>query len=66
MYVGERISLRTEGRLQFWRLSYPSTYFLPPPSAPNVPPILNSGTTSDTEWTAHPTLLVGLGYSFRF
>jgi hypothetical protein len=66
VYVGQRLSLRTEGRLQFWRLSYPSTYFLPPPSAPDVAPLLNSGATGDTEWTSHPTLLVGLGYSFRF
>jgi len=66
LYFGERISLRSEGRLQFWRVSYPSSFFLPPPTASNVEPFLNSATTSTSEWTAHPTLLVGLGYSFRF
>jgi hypothetical protein len=66
MYFGQRISLRTEGRLTFWKLSYPPAYFLPPPTAPDVAPILNSATTGTSEWTAHPTLLVGLGYSFRF
>jgi len=66
LYLGGRLSLRTEGRLQFWKLSYPSTFFLPPPTASDVEPFLNSGTTSTSEWTAHPALLVGLGYSFRF
>jgi hypothetical protein len=65
-YLGSRISLRTEGRLQFWKLSYPSAYFLPPLSAPDHPPILDPTVTGTSEWTSHPTLLVGLGYSFRF
>ena len=66
LYFGERLSLRSEGRLQFWKLSYPSSFFLPPPTASDVEPLLNSATTSTSEWTAHPTLMVGLGYSFRF
>lgn len=64
-YLGESISLRAEGRVQFWKLSYPTSYFLPPPDYPNEPPLLNPVLNSDSEWTTHPTLLLGLGYSFR-
>lgn len=65
-FLGQSIYLRAEGRLQFWKLSYPTSYFLPPPDYPNEPPLLNPVLNSDSEWTTHPTLLIGLGYAFRF
>ena len=65
-YLGESVHLRVEGRLQFWKLSYPTSYFLPPPDYPDDPSILDPLLNSDSEWTSHPTLMVGLGYSFRF
>ena len=65
-YLGESVHVRVEGRLQFWKLSYPTSYFLPPPDYPDDPPILNPALNSDSEWTSHPSLMIGLGYSFRF
>jgi hypothetical protein len=65
-YVGSSAFLRVEGRLQFWKLSYPTSYFLAPERAPDDPPVLDPATNSDSEWTSHPTLMVGLGYAFRF
>jgi hypothetical protein len=65
-YLGQSAYLRVEGRLQFWRLKYPTSYFLEPERAPDDPPVLDPTVTSDTEWTSHPTLLIGLGYAFRF
>lgn len=65
-YLSDALMLRAEGRLQFWRLKYPVGYFLPPSRAPDDPPLLNATLNSDTEWTTHPTLLIGLGYAFRF
>lgn len=65
-YVGRSAYLRVEGRLQFWKLSYPTAYFLPPERAPSDPPLLDPTVDSDSEWTTHPTLMVGLGYAFRF
>ena len=60
-YFGESVYLRAEGRLQFWKLSYPTQYFIPPADYPDDPPLLNPVLNSDAEWTTHPTLLVGLG-----
>lgn len=65
-YLGQSAYLRVEGRLQFWRLKYPTSYFLEPARAPDDPPVLDPTVTSDTEWTSHPTLLIGFGYAFRF
>jgi len=59
-YVGQSAYLRVEGRLQFWKLKYPTSYFL------GDSPILDPAVNSDTEWTSHPSLIVGLGYAFRF
>lgn len=66
LYLGESVYLRVEGRLQFWKLSYPPQYFVPPADYPDDPPLLNPVLNSDSEWTTHPTLVVGLGYAFRF
>ncbi|HEX9631806.1 MAG TPA: hypothetical protein VGA02_05010 [Gemmatimonadales bacterium] len=65
-YLGQSAYLRVEGRLQFWKLSYPTSYFLAPERAPDDPPVLDPVVMSDSEWTSHPTLVIGLGYAFRF
>lgn len=65
-YLGRSAYVRVEGRLQFWKLSYPTSYFLRSDDAPTDPPILDPAVNSETEWTSHPTLMVGLGYAFRF
>lgn len=63
IYTGGALSFRVEGRLQFWKLSYPTSYFL---AEEGEDPLLNPLVDSDSEWTTHPTLLIGLGYAFRF
>jgi len=63
LYASDAIFVRVEGRLQFWKLKYPPSYFVgTDDSDPLLSPILNS----ESEWTTHPTLIVGVGYSFRF
>jgi hypothetical protein len=64
-YPGGGLMVQLEGRLPFWRLRYPGSFFSPPTRAPADPPLLNPNTQADTEWTAHPTLLIGLGWAFR-
>lgn len=59
------LTFRVEGRLVFWQLKYPSTFFSAPTRAPDDPSLLDPNVDSDSDWTAHPTVLVGLGLSFR-
>lgn len=63
IYSRGALSVRVEGRLQFWKLSYPTSYFL---AGEADEPLLNPVVNSDSEWTTHPTLMIGLGYAFRF
>jgi len=63
LYASDALFLRVEGRLQFWKLKYPSSYFL---GSDGRDPLLNPVLNSESEWTTHPTLVVGLGYAFRF
>lgn len=64
-YPTRTVHLRVEGRQLFWQLKYPQTFFNPPSRAPTDPPVLNVEDDPDAEWTAHPTLLVALGFAFR-
>jgi hypothetical protein len=66
LYLGGSTYVRVEGRLQFWKLSYPPSYFLQPARAPTDPSLLDPTVDSDSEWTSHATLVIGLGYAFRF
>ncbi len=54
-YPARRVSVRTDFRVVLWRLTYPSEYkvggVLPPDARL-------------TEWTAHPWISVGLGWTF--
>ncbi|HET6837804.1 MAG TPA: hypothetical protein VFH24_07150 [Gemmatimonadales bacterium] len=65
-FLGERIHLRAEARLTFWKLNYPTTFQQEPVEEPGTPPNSNAVITSDnlSEWTATPWLQAGLGYSF--
>jgi hypothetical protein len=65
LYPGGGLLLRLEGRLAFWRLRYPQTFFAAPARAPDDPSLLDPNQESDTDWTAHPMILLGLGWSFR-
>jgi hypothetical protein len=65
VYPGAGLLFRVEGRLAFWRLRYPSSFFAAPVRAPTDPPLLDPLVESDTEWTAHPVVMIGLGWAFR-
>lgn len=64
-YPARTVHLRVEGRQLFWQLKYPQRFFNPPARAPSDPPVLSIANDPDSEWTAHPTLLVALGFAFR-
>lgn len=64
-YPVSGLTFRVEGRLVFWQLKYPSTFFAAPSRAPTDPSLLDPNVDSDSDWTAHPTVVVGLGWSFR-
>lgn len=60
-YPARRVSVRTDFRLLFWKLKYPLGYKQPSPVdgsrvLPLVAPL--------EEWTAHPWISVGLGWTF--
>lgn len=59
-YVARGVSLRADGQVLFWRLSYPLQYREPAPDGSRV----LSTTSALTEWTRHPWLSVGVGWTF--
>ncbi len=65
-FLGERIHLRAEARLTFWKLNYPTTFQQEPVEEPGTEENPNAVITSNnlSEWTATPWLQAGLGYSF--
>lgn len=65
-YPANRLSFRAEGRIQFWRLSYPAVFLAPPENAPTEPPVLNPAINNNTDWTGHATLTFTLGYAIGF
>lgn len=64
-YPAANLSVRAEGRLLFWRLKYPSSFYLTPGRAPTDPPVL-AASAGTSDWTAHPSVVFGLAYSFHF
>jgi len=60
-YPLQAFAVKIEGRTYFWRLSYPTTFGLSPGGT--ITTVLPAGSTFN-EWTAHPALLVSLGYTF--
>ena len=65
LFVNRRFHLRVEARNVLWRITYPNSFFAPPENAPGADPILNEVDTSNTQWTHHPVLMFGLGYTLR-
>lgn len=65
-FLSERIHLRAEARLTFWKLNYPTTFQQEPVEEPGTPENPNAVITGNnlSEWTATPWLLAGVGYSF--
>jgi hypothetical protein len=65
-FVTDRLSLRGEARVVFWKLKYPTTFEDEPALEPGTPGHSNAVITDGklNEWTTSSWLLVGLGYSF--
>jgi hypothetical protein len=65
-FLGERLHLRAEARLTFWKLNYPTTFQQEPVEEPGTEENPNAVIPGDnlSEWTATPWLQAGLGYSF--
>jgi hypothetical protein len=62
LFLTDRIHLRTEARVIFWKLNYPASYTRQPPAEPTAPPVITDGRVS--EWTTSSWLQAGLGFSF--
>ncbi len=61
-FVTDRIHLRADARVIFWKLSYPASFTREPPDEPGAPPVIDDGNTS--QWTTSSWLQAGLGFSF--
>src|SRR5438093_858133 len=59
-YPARRLSVRTDVRLVFWRLKYPLDYKQPSSDNSRVLPL----DAPLIEWTAHPWITIGLGWTF--
>jgi hypothetical protein len=65
VYPSQSLFLRIEGRLLFWQLKYPSSFFETPTDITDATPLLDPAVNSTSEWTAHPSLQIGLGFAFK-
>jgi hypothetical protein len=65
-FLSERLHLRAEARLTFWKLNYPTTFQQEPVEEPGTEQNPNAVITGNnlSEWTATPWLQAGLGYAF--
>lgn len=66
IFVTDRLSLRGEARVVFWKLKYPTSFQNEPPLEPGTAGQSNAVITDGrvNEWTTSSWLQVGLGYSF--
>jgi hypothetical protein len=67
LFLTQRLHLRGEGRIAFWKLKYPASFTQEPPEEPGNPPDDSNAVIPDgrvSQWTTTPWLQVGLGYSF--
>jgi len=66
VFVTDRLHLRTEARLAFWKVQYPDSFTREPPLQPGTPSAPNAVIPDMrvSEWTATPWFQVGLAYSF--
>jgi len=61
-FLTERIHLRTDARVIFWKLNYPASFSRESTLDPDFPPVIDDGRVS--EWTTTSWLQAGLGFSF--
>jgi hypothetical protein len=62
LFITDRLHLRTDARVLFWKLSYPASFTREPTLDPDAPPVIDDGRVS--EWTTSSWLQAGLGFSF--
>jgi hypothetical protein len=61
-FLTDRLHLRTEARVIFWKLNYPTSFTQDPTEDPTAPPVIDDGRVS--EWATTSWLQAGLGFSF--
>jgi len=66
VFLADRLHLRAEARLTFWKLNYPTTFQQEPVEEPGTPEDPNAVIPGSnlTEWTTSPWLQLGVGYGF--
>ena len=62
LFLTERLHLRTDARVIFWKLNYPASFSRESTLDPDFPPVIDDGRVS--EWTTTSWLQAGLGFSF--
>jgi len=62
VFLTDRLHLRTDARVIFWKLNYPASFTREPTLDPDSPPVISDGRVS--EWTTTSWLQAGLGFSF--
>jgi hypothetical protein len=61
-FLTDRLHLRTEARVIFWKVNYPTSFTQEPTVDPDLPPVIDDGRVS--EWATSSWLQAGLGFSF--
>lgn len=61
IHPARRLTVVADVRYTFWRLGYPTTYRVA--NAVDSTTVLPAG-ASETDWTTHPSLRVGVGWTF--
>ncbi len=62
LFLTERVHLRADARVIFWKLNYPTSFTLESTVDPDLPPVIDDGRVS--EWSTSSWLQAGLGFSF--
>ena len=61
-FLTDRLHLRTDARVLFWKLNYPASFTRESTLDPDSPPVIDDGRVS--EWSTSVWLQAGLGFSF--
>jgi opacity protein-like surface antigen len=61
IFLASRLHLQVEGRYQFWQITYPESFRIPPFGGNGNDAVLPGGSLK--EWSVTPWLQVGLGYA---
>jgi len=66
VFLSDRLHFRSEARVAFWKLNYPTTFQAEPVQEPGTIDNPNAVIPGNklTEWTSSPWLQVGLAYAF--